>query len=484
MKQEKERLPKKSEDLSKWYLSLIEMAQLADYGPAKGSIVIRPYAYAIWEFAQKALDTWFKADGVQNAYFPMLIPSSLLEKEKSHVEGFSPELAVVTIGGGKELEEPLVVRPTSETVMYEMFSKWISSYKELPLKINQWANIVRWELRTFPFLRTSEFLWQEGHTVHASEKDAMAMTLKALEWYQKFYEEYFAISSYIGEKSGTERFAGAKRTFSVELVMPDGKALQGATSHYLGQNFSKAFNIQYSDEHNKRQFAHQTSWGLSTRSLGGLIMVHGDDNGLILPPRVAPYQVIIITVNAKDQEMDSKIRAYTRTIEDILKKSHIRYIVDSNNDKGLGYRINEAEVRGIPARLIIGMSEYEEKYVTFSRRDKTTEKEKVRINGLGEFIRDHLDEMQLDLLANSRRMKEEMTVEVKDFDEFEKVMSTDKKFIRAYWDESAVVEAKIKEKTKATTRVVEIDHLLGNDEGTCIYSGNKARRKWLFAQSY
>jgi prolyl-tRNA synthetase len=217
--------------------------------------------------------------------------------------------------------------------------------------------------------------------------------------------------------------------------MPDGKALQGATSHYLGQNFSKAFNIQYSDEHNKRQYGHQTSWGLSTRSLGGLIMVHGDDNGLILPPRVAPYQVVIITVNAKDQETDSKIRAYTRTVEDLLKKSHIRYIVDANNDKGLGYRINEAEVKGIPVRLIIGMSEYEEKYVTFSRRDKTTEKEKVRLNGLGEFIRNHLDEMQLDLLENSRRMKEEMTVEVENFDEFEKIMDGDKKFIRAYWDE-------------------------------------------------
>jgi prolyl-tRNA synthetase len=365
-----------------------------------------------------------------------------------------------------------------------MFSKWISSYKELPLKINQWANVVRWELRTFPFLRTSEFLWQEGHTAHTTEKEAMEMTLKALEWYQKFYEDYFAISSYIGEKSGSERFAGAKRTFSVELVMPDGKALQGATSHYLGKNFSKAFNIQYSDEHNKRQYVHQTSWGLSTRSLGGLIMVHGDDHGLILPPRVAPYQVVIITVNAKDEEADSKIRAYTRTIEDLLKKAHIRYIVDDNNDKGLGYRINEAEVRGVPIRLIIGNSEYEEKYVTFSRRDKTSEKEKVKLNGLGEFIRDHMEEMHLDMLANSRRMKEEMTVEVDNFEDFEKIMAEDKKFIRAYWDESQVVEAKIKEKTKATTRVVEIENMLNEDNGQCVYSGNKARRKWLFAQSY
>jgi prolyl-tRNA synthetase len=260
--------------------------------------------------------------------------------------------------------------------------------------------------------------------------------------------------------------------------------LQGATSHYLGKNFSKAFNIQYSDEHNKRQYVHQTSWGLSTRSLGGLIMVHGDDHGLILPPRVAPYQVVIITVNAKDEEADSKIRAYTRTIEDLLKKAHIRYIVDDNNDKGLGYRINEAEVRGVPIRLIIGNSEYEEKYVTFSRRDTTSEKEKVKLNGLGEFIRDHMEEMHLDMLANSRRMKEEMTVEVDNFEDFEKIMAEDKKFIRAYWDESQVVEAKIKEKTKATTRVVEIENMLNEDNGQCVYSGNKARRKWLFAQSY
>jgi len=484
MKTEKEFLPKKSQDLSKWFLALVDMAKLADYGPSKGSIVIRPYAYAIWEQVQKVLDGWFKADGVENAYFPMLIPSTLLEKEKSHVEGFSPELAVVTIGGGKQLEEPLVIRPTSETIMYDMFAKWISSYKDLPLKINQWSNVVRWELRTFPFLRTSEFLWQEGHTVHTTEKEAMEMTLKALQWYQRFYEEYFAISSYIGEKSGSERFAGAKRTFSVELVMPDGKALQGATSHYLGQNFSKAFGIQYTDSHNDRQFPHQTSWGLSTRALGGLFMAHGDDNGLILPPRVAPQQVIIITVNSKDEESDSKIRAYTRTIEDMLKKSHIRYVVDDNNDKGLGYRINEAEIKGIPVRLLIGKTEYEEKIVTFSRRDKTTEKEKVKFNGLGEFIRDHLEEMQLDMLARSVKMKEDLTVDVTTFEEFEKVMTEGKKFIRAYWDESQVVEAKIKEKTKATTRVVEIERMLDNDDGQCVYSNNKARRKWLFAQSY
>lgn len=484
MKQEKKYLPKKSADISKWYLSLVEMAELADYGPAKGTIVIKPYAYAIWERTQKILDALFSADGVQNAYFPMFIPTSLLEKEQHHIEGFSPELAIVTIGGGKKLEEPLVVRPTSETIMYDMFSKWISSYKDLPLKINQWANVVRWEMRTYPFLRTTEFLWQEGHTVHKTQAEAMDMTLKALDWYRQFYEDVFAISPYIGEKSGSERFAGAQRTFSIELVMPDGKALQAATSHYLGQNFSQAFNIQYADEHNKRQFPHQTSWGLSTRSIGGLIMAHGDDNGLVLPPRIAPYQVVVITVNAKDIEADTKIRAYVRTIEDSLKKANIRYIVDDNNEKTLGYRINEAEIKGIPIRLVVGLSEYEDKYVTLSRRDITTEKEKVKLHRLGAYIQDVMETMQQDLLAASKKMKEDMTVEVKSFEEFEKIMSKEKKFIRAYWDESHVVEAKIKEKTKATTRVVELDRLNDNENGQCVYSGNKARRKWLFAQAY
>lgn len=481
---DKNLLPRKADDISKWYLALIERAGLSDNGPAKGSMVFKPYGYAIWENSVKILDGWFKSAGVQNAYFPLLIPASLLEKEKSHIEGFSPELAVVTIGGGKELAEPLVVRPTSETIMYDMFSKWISSHKDLPLKINQWANVVRWELRTYPFIRSSEFLWQEGHTVHTSQEEAMEMTLHALQWYKKFYEEVFAISTYVGEKSGSERFAGAKRTFSIELVMPDGRALQGATSHYLGQNFSKAFNIQYSDKKNTLQHPHQTSWGFSTRSIGGLIMSHGDDNGLILPPRIAPYQAVIITINPKDSETDTKLKAYVKTIEELLKRNHIRYIIEDDNDKSLGYRLHEAEIKGIPVQLVIGLNEYEEKYVTLTRRDELGKKQKTPLNGIGEFISDILDDIQGSLLERSEKMKNSLTTEASTFDEFTKVMEEDRKFIRAFWDESEVTEKTIKEKTKATTRVVELDHLTDNLDGSCIYTGNKARRKWLFAQTY
>ena len=482
--QDKKMLPKKADNISDWYLSLIERADLADYGPAKGTIVIKPYGYALWENAVHILDSWFKEAGIQNAYFPLLIPYSLLEREKSHIQGFSPELAVVTHAGGKELAEPLVVRPTSETVMYEMFSKWIGSHRDLPLKINQWCNVVRWELRTFPFIRTCEFLWQEGHTAHETEEEAMEMVLQALDWYKKFYEEVFAISPYIGEKSGSERFAGAKRTFSIELVMPDGKALQGATSHYLGQNFAKPFNIQFSDRQNKLQYVHQTSWGLSTRALGGLIMTHGDDNGLILPPRIAPYQVIIITINSKDQQTAAKLRAYVRTIEDQLAKEDIRITTDSDNDKTLGYRMNEAEIKGIPVRIVVGLNEYDEKYVTLSRRDKLEEKQKVKLNGLGEYVRDVLEDIQGSLLEKSEKMKQNLTVDVNNFDEFKRVMQEERKFIRAYWDESEVTEKTIKEKTKATTRVVELEHISDTDEGPCVYTGNKARRKWLFAQAY
>lgn len=481
---DKKLLPKKADDISAWYLSLIEQAGLADYGPAKGTMVIRPYGYAIWEQSSKILDGWFKKGGVQNAYFPLLIPSSLLEKEKSHVVGFSPELAVVTVGGGETLAEPLVVRPTSETIMYDMFAKWIHSHKDLPLKINQWANVVRWELRTFPFIRTSEFLWQEGHTVHATQEEAMEMTMQALGWYKKFYEEVFAISSYVGEKSGSERFAGAKRTFSIELVMPDGRALQAATSHYLGQNFSKAFGIKYSDKNNTLQFPHQTSWGFSTRAIGGLIMSHGDDNGLILPPRIAPYQVAIVTVNAKDSEINAKLKAYTKTIEDMLKQAHIRYTIEDDNDKSLGFRLNDAELKGIPVTLVLGLNEYEEKCVTFSRRDEVGKKEKVKLAGLADFISDVLEDIQGVLLERSEKMKQSLTTEASTFEEFTNAIEGDKKFVRAFWDESATTEKAIKDKTKATTRVIELDNLTQNLDGSCIYTGNKARRKWLFAKSY
>jgi len=306
---EKKDLKKRSNNLSDWYTDVVQKAELADYGPAKGSMVIRPYGFALWERVQEIFNTWIKAYGVENAYFPLLIPMSLMEKEKSHVKGFSPELAVVTHGGGKKLAEPLAVRPTSETIMYHMYAKWIKSHRDLPLMINQWNNVVRWELRTYLFLRTAEFLWQEGHTAHATEAEAIKMQEQALGWYKNLYEEYFAMPVIAGVKSEKEKFAGAKSTYGVEALMPDGKALQAGTSHNLGQNFSKAFEISFQDAEGKSQHVWQTSWGLSTRSLGGLFLTHGDDQGLLMPPKLAPTQVVILPINnSQSEKMIENIR--------------------------------------------------------------------------------------------------------------------------------------------------------------------------------
>ena len=483
MTQTKNTLPKKEDDISKWYLAVIEQARLADYGKTKGTIILRPYGYALWENIQACLDPLFKKHGVENAYFPLLIPYSLLEKEKKHVAGFSPELAIVTIGGGEELTEKLVVRPTSETIMYDAFANWIESYKDLPLKINQWCNVVRWELRTFPFLRGSEFLWQEGHTVHKTNEEAQAMTLQALDWYRAFYEDVLAISPYVGEKSGSERFAGADRTFSIELVIPDGKALQAATSHNLGQNFSKSFKIQYSDENNKQQYPFQTSWGLSTRSIGGLILSHGDDNGLIMPPRIAPYQVVIIPIDSRSDETNREIKVMVKKLEGVFEKNQIRFLVMDDYDKTIGYRLNTSEIMGIPIRIEVGGDEVAKNSLTVSDRI-LLKKRHIPFDGIVEAMEDTMEMVQKELLKLSKFNKENKTKEVETFEEFEKIMLEDKQFIRAFWCESSTCESKIKEKTTATTRVIELDRMNDNHKGSCIYCGNPARRKWLFAQSY
>ena len=480
---DKKFLTKKSEDLSKWYNEIIEKAGLVDQSPVKGCMVIMPYGYAIWESIQRTLDEWFKADGVQNAYFPLFIPYSLLQKEKKHVEGFSPELALVTIGGGETLHEPLVVRPTSETIMYQSFAKWISSYKDLPLKINQWCNVVRWEKRTYPFLRTTEFLWQEGHTVHANEKEAMEMVMRAINWYKDIFEKKMGISVYVGEKSESEKFAGAKRTFSVELVIPNGKALQGATSHNLGQNFAKSLDIHFLDNENKQILPFQTSWGLSTRAIGGLILSHGDDNGLVVAPNIAPIQVVIIGIVSKNEADMKDVTIHIKRAEEILKKSNIRYSIDKHLDKSIGYRLSETEIKGIPLRIEIGPAEVDKNAVIISRRD-TFKKEAVSLNKLSTFIEESLDSMQKILLRQSKEQKEDLTINVNTFQEFEGVMKNRRSFIRAYWCESATCESKIKELTKATTRVCELEEMDKNDNGFCIYCKNKARRKWLFAQAY
>jgi len=345
-------ITKKSENFSKWYTDVVLRAELADYSPVKGCMVIRPYGFAIWENIKENLDRMIKKAKVKNAYFPIFIPQSFLEKEKEHVKGFSPELAVVTHGGGKKLTEPLVVRPTSETVIYAMFSKWVKSWRDLPLLINQWCNIVRWEMRTYLFLRTTEFLWQEGHTAHATEKEAEKESLRALEMYRYFVENYLGIAIVSGRKSDAEKFPGAKNTFTIEALMPDGKALQMGTSHELGQNFAKPFKIQFQDKKGKLQYVWQTCWGLSTRLIGGLIMVHGDEQGLSLPPKIAPHQVVIVPIWTEKTKKSTQ--KYCQEIQDRLEKKKIRVHFDDRDEHSPGWKFNEWELKGVPIRLEIG----------------------------------------------------------------------------------------------------------------------------------
>lgn len=476
-KLEKKELKKKSTNISDWYNDVVLKAELADYGPAKGTMVIRPYGFAIWERVQQIFNKWIKAYGVENAYFPLFIPHSLLEKEKSHVKGFSPELAIVTHGGGKKLAEPLVIRPTSETIMYEMYSKWIKSWKDLPMMINQWNNVVRWEKRTYLFLRTTEFLWQEGHTAHTTEAEAIEMQNAALTWYQKIYQEYYAIPVLAGVKSDSETFAGAKTTYAVEALMPDGKALQGATSHNLGQNFSKAFDISFQAKNDKNQLAWQTSWGLSTRSLGGLFLVHGDDHGLKLPPKIAPIQVVIIPVNTNS----ASINQYVDSIITELKKENIRVKVDRRQGQSLGRKINHWELKGVPIRVEIGDKEVEKNHVTIVRRD-SSQKTQVQKEELTKKISNLLTQIQKNLYQTAQKHLEKNTHQVSDYKKFKKIMASSRGFIIAHWCEDESCEAKIKQQTKATTRLKLLNQKNQKD-GKCIYC-NKPGTPWYFAQAY
>ena len=480
---EKKGLTKKSENISEWYHDVVLRAELAEYSDVKGCMIIRPNGYALWENAQTVLDNWFKKDGVQNVYFPIFVPMDLFEKEKKHVEGFSPELAVVTHAGGEELAAPLAIRPTSETVITQKFADWIQSHRDLPMKLNQWCNVVRWEKRTYPFMRTSEFLWQEGHTAHADKNDAMKMVLQALDWYKKFYEEFFAISPYVGLKSEGEKFAGADATYSIELVMPDGKALQAATSHYLGQNFGKAFNVQYLDDKGEKQYVHQTSWGFSTRSIGGLILTHGDDAGMVTPPKVARLQTIILPVNSKDESVAEKLSSVSDELNNNLTAQGIRSAVDHDTKSSLGFRINEWELRGVPLRLEIGPKELEAGQIQYVRRDNL-QKGKISLENAVPDIKRLLDQIQNDMLAKSERMKNDLTLDVEDFNQFKQALSDKKTFVRMLWCESAECEQQIKLETKATPRVLELDRVEENHDGKCPNCGKIANRKWLFAQSY
>ncbi len=483
---EKKELKKKSENMSDWYTDVVQKAELADYGPVKGTMVIRPYGYAIWENTQKVMDAMFKSDGVQNAYFPLFIPYSLLEKEKEHVKGFSPELALVTHAGGEELKEPLAVRPTSETIMYEMYAKWIHSWRDLPMKINQWNNVVRWEKRTYLFLRTSEFLWQEGHCAHATHEESQEMVLRALEWYRQTYEDYFAMPCILGTKSKSEKFAGADATYTVESLMPDGKALQACTSHDLGQNFSKPQNISFQDKEGKTDYVWQNSWGFSTRSIGGLIMVHGDDAGLVIPPMIAPIKIVIVPIIKPE---DGKTRqTYVNHIYEWLITSvgmvngTVRVELDEREGMSIGRKFNDWEVKGVPLRIEIGQKEVDEKTVTVVRRD-TGEKQVISTEDdfLGK-ISDLLQDIQKSLFNKAKKYLDENTHTVDSYDEFKKIMEGPRGFLRAFWCEDEECEAKIKEETKATTRCKPLD--AKEEKGACIYCGKEAKYRWYFAQAY
>ena len=451
-----EKLTPMTDDFNEWYTDIIQQAQLADYSPVKGSMVIRPYGYSIWESVQSYLDKKFKNTGHQNAYFPLFIPNSFIQKEAEHVEGFSPELAMVTHAGGKELEEPLVVRPTSETIINHMFAKWIKSHRDLPMLINQWANVVRWEMRTRLFLRTSEFLWQEGHTAHATEAEATEEALRMLDIYAEFAENAAAVSVVKGIKSANERFAGATRTYSIEAMMKDMKALQAGTSHELGQNFSKAFDIQFSDEENNLKYPYQTSWGVSTRLIGMIIMAHGDDKGLNLPPKLAPYQVVIIPI-IPNEESSSLVLETTQKIVNQIN-GEFRAHIDDRDNISPGFKFNEWELKGVPLRIEIGPRDIENNTVVFSRRDGVQGKFNVPISEITTTVSENLDDIHNKLLEASRIFREDNTKHVENYEELISELKSEPGFVTCYWDENSEDEDKVKQETKATLRCYVLDH--------------------------
>ena len=466
-----------SEDFNQWYTDIIQEAELADYSPVKGTMVIRPYGYAIWENIQEYLDNRFKETGHKNAYFPLFIPKSFIEKEAEHVEGFSPELATVTHAGGKELEEPLIVRPTSETIINHMFSKWISSHRDLPLLINQWANVVRWEMRTRLFLRTSEFLWQEGHTAHATKEEANEEAIQMLNIYEEFVQDIAAVSVTKGLKSELEKFAGAEKTYSIEAMMLDKKALQAGTSHELGQNFSKAFEIEYSDENNKLQNPFQTSWGVSTRLIGMIIMAHGDDKGLKLPPNLAPIQVVIVPIiPSKDDK--NKVMENVENIKTML--SNYRLSIDDREEVTPGYKFNEWELKGVPIRIEIGPRDIENNKVILSRRDIDNSKEEVSIDKLKSKIDQLLIDIQKNMFDISKNHMEENTMHVDSKEDLIETLNNKEGFVTCYWSENKDDELEIKELTSATIRCYPID----NEETKQSINDKKDGKFAIFSKAY
>ena len=474
-----DKLTSRSEDYPRWYTEIVQRAELADYSPVRGSMVIRPYGYTLWENMQAGLDRRFKATGHQNAYFPLLIPMSFLQKEKEHVEGFSPELAVVTHAGGEQLEEPLVVRPTSETIIGYMYAQWIKSYRDLPILINCWNNVVRWELRTRLFLRTAEFLWQEGHTAHASAEEAEAETVQMLNVYNDFAVNDMAIPTIPGRKSESEKFPGAVRSYTIEAMMGDKKALQSGTSHFLGQNFAKAFDIKYLSKTNDLEYVWTTSWGFSTRMVGGIVMVHGDDQGLKLPPKLAPIQAVIVPIFKNDDEK-AKVMLVVEQLRQSLSET-VRVKVDDREETP-GFKFNDWEMRGVPLRIEVGPKDVEKGTVVFARRDLAGKEGKsfVPQAGVAEAARSILATIQADMLQRATEFREANTHEPKSYADFKSIVEDG--FARAWWCGDRQCEAEIKEETKATTRCIPLEQPGGS--GVCIHCGKPATEVAIFGKAY
>lgn len=488
-------LTKRSENYSEWYNEIVVKANLADHSSVRGCMVIKPHGYAIWEKMQQNLDRMFKETGHVNAYFPLFVPKSLFEAEEKNAEGFAKECAVVThyrlktdpLNKGKlivdpeaKLEEELVVRPTSEAIIWNTYKGWIQSYRDLPILVNQWANVVRWEMRTRLFLRTAEFLWQEGHTAHASKAEAIEETERMLEVYADFAENYLAIPVIKGIKSANERFAGAEETYCIEALMQDGKALQAGTSHFLGQNFAKAFDVKFADKEGKQDFVWATSWGVSTRLIGALIMTHSDDNGLVLPPKLAPIQVAIVPIFKGEEDLNV-IREKIDPVIKELRAKGISVKFDDDDKQRPGWKFAEYELKGVPVRLGIGARDCQNNTIEIARRDTLT-KESVSFDGIGQRVADLLEEIQTNLFNRAKQYRDEHTTKVDTYEDFKKVLDTKAGFVLAHWDGTPETEEKIKEETKATIRCIPLNNTMEN--GTCIYSGKPSQQRVLFARAY
>ena len=485
----------RSQDYSQWYNDLIIKGGLADYSAVRGCMVIKPYGFSLWENMRDVLDKMFKDTGHQNAYFPLFVPKSLFEAEEKNAEGFAKECAVVThyrlktdpANKGKlmvdpeaRLEEELVVRPTSEAIIWNTYKDWIQSYRDLPILVNQWANVVRWEMRTRLFLRTAEFLWQEGHTAHATAEEAVEETRRMLDVYATFAEEYMALPVVRGVKSPAERFAGAEDTYCIEALMQDGKALQAGTSHFLGQNFAKAFDVKYLTKENKQEYVWATSWGVSTRLIGALVMAHSDDDGLVLPPRIAPLQVVIVPIY-KGAEQKAKIDAKAAEIMQELKSAGISVKYDDNDNNRPGWKFAEYELKGVPVRVALGARDLENGVVEIARRD-TKEKQSISIDGVADHIKQLLIDIQQNLFNRAKAYRDEHITKVDTWEEFERVLEEKGGFIAAHWDGTAETEEQIKEKTKATIRCIPLQNEM--EEGHCILTGKPSAQRVLFARAY